>query len=241
MIDKETSEIILGTMLEKRANKVCVDCDNTPVECASVNNGCFICSDCAAIHSTLGDSVSKLQSLTETWTLPQLRVMSSGGNSALKEFMSHFAFPDNSIPHVYRTVALSYYRMYLKAVANGKPLLCPRPTPEEGVLVGHVQRKKKVSLLKKVVSSSKDIGQKISEIKESKSFQSAQHSTSAFIDRMKQGISKATDKTLEWAGSRSVRRFKERTVEAYGFMAKKTKDAFEGVKGYTKSFDDQRR
>ena len=87
---KETREARVRLQkLQKRskANAICVDCDKVRPNWASVTIGCFLCTDCAAIHRGLGTHLSFVRSVSlDEWTLGQVERMEAWGNENVKRY-----------------------------------------------------------------------------------------------------------------------------------------------------------
>jgi ADP-ribosylation factor GTPase-activating protein 1 len=65
---------------------------------ASVNNGSFICMNCAAIHRSLGVNFSFVRSLSmDSWNEKQLKMMSLGGNKNLSEYFQFYELNEESV------------------------------------------------------------------------------------------------------------------------------------------------
>ena len=93
------------------SNQVCFDCFQALPEFASMNNGIYLCSNCAGLHRTLGAVTSNVKSLTlDTWTIKQLSVMALGGNQNLREYFDFFDLNELSAHKRYNTRAAQYYR-----------------------------------------------------------------------------------------------------------------------------------
>ena len=83
---------------------------------ASINNGAYICVNCASVHRGLGNA--EVKSLTlDIWSELQLRIMILGGNKRLKEFFAEFDLLDEVPQNRYKTNASDFYRRQLKAEA----------------------------------------------------------------------------------------------------------------------------
>ena len=75
-------------MVETPENNKCFDCNSENPQWASVNNGCFICMDCAASHRSMGSHASFVRNISmDTWNEKQMRMMALGGNKSLKVFL----------------------------------------------------------------------------------------------------------------------------------------------------------
>ena len=69
MNDNTVSDLVFKQLLTDEANKNCFDCGSASPQWASVNNGLFICMNCAGIHRGFGTHVSQVRSLQmDNWT-----------------------------------------------------------------------------------------------------------------------------------------------------------------------------
>lgn len=112
----------LFNLLKEKENKVCFDCGNALPKWASINNGIFICLNCAGQHRGLGVQISFVRSVSmDSWEKKNIEIMKVGGNKRLKEVMQEFGIPlDMKIETKYKLKALDYYRQLLKAEAFGE-------------------------------------------------------------------------------------------------------------------------
>ena len=112
----------LFNLLKEKENKVCFDCGNALPKWASINNGIFICLNCAGQHRGLGVQISFVRSVSmDSWEKKHIEIMKVGGNKRLKEVMQEFGIPlDMKIETKYKLKALDYYRQLLKAEAFGE-------------------------------------------------------------------------------------------------------------------------
>jgi ADP-ribosylation factor GTPase-activating protein 1 len=116
-------------LLQDKANTICFDCSKTPASWASVNNGIYLCLNCAGLHRGYGVNCSYIRSITiDTWNETQLKFMKLGGNKRLEDLLKVFEVPKSTDPeHLYRSKLLDYHRSQLKSeVSNGKILIPPR-------------------------------------------------------------------------------------------------------------------
>lgn len=82
------SDLVFKQLQLEPANAECFDCAQPQPQWASVNNGTFICMNCAALHRSMGFHASIVRSLSmDTWDMNQLKQMALGGNKKLKEFL----------------------------------------------------------------------------------------------------------------------------------------------------------
>ena len=82
-----------------KGNNKCIDCDGPNPKWASVNNGCFICINCAGNHRSMGVHISFVRSITmDSWSKVQLKRIQYGGNAKLKSFWKEQKFPKGLTP-----------------------------------------------------------------------------------------------------------------------------------------------
>lgn len=126
------TEYVMDKLKEDTSNNYCFDCNSLDSDWASVNNGIFLCLNCAGHHRGLGVHISFVRSIKiDIWQEKQLKLMHYGGNSALKDFLCNYALPSKNID-IYKTKALDYYRKMLNAKAEGLEFNIEPPNPEAG-------------------------------------------------------------------------------------------------------------
>ena len=113
---------ILEKKLKEELNNYCVECGNEDPEYISINNGVFICSECARNHFNFPKNISKIvKNNIKSLTLEEIQFLLCGGNRALLDFINN-DFPKLSEfpPYIlYRTQAMVYYRQNLNYLING--------------------------------------------------------------------------------------------------------------------------
>ena len=65
-------------------NKICFDCGGPFPTYVSINNGVFICLNCAINHSKLGYNISFIHKVSSPWDPYLLSYAVRGGNSRFK-------------------------------------------------------------------------------------------------------------------------------------------------------------
>ncbi len=83
--DRKIKEIVKDT-----SNSLCIDCNESSPEFISLNNGIFICANCAKIHQKFPPRVSKLlkNNLTQL-SLKEIQFLYYGGNKKLIEYINY--------------------------------------------------------------------------------------------------------------------------------------------------------
>lgn len=105
-------------LLEDPENKKCFDCGTIynlgkcPALWASVNNGVFVCMNCASIHRGFGVDYSYMRSITiDSWNDSQIALLESGGNSRLFSFLKGNKMPSSIDQEgLYKSKIMDYYR-----------------------------------------------------------------------------------------------------------------------------------
>ena len=122
-MDNTIAEIVFKQLKTIEENTKCFDCGKIfiailiPIsfmsvgqdhpQWASVNNGIFICMNCAGVHRSLGTDNSFVRSLNiDAWNDKQLKFMSVGGNKQLKEHLEQYGLADDTIQSKYERVAV---------------------------------------------------------------------------------------------------------------------------------------
>lgn len=112
----------------------------------SVNNGVFLCADCARVHlSVLKPDVSVIIPIdSDSLTVEHVGLLEAGGNDKFAQFISTFDFLDfiakeelkkdgNTVQEVvYGSVAGKYWREKLHVIRNRLPFDKDPPSLEDG-------------------------------------------------------------------------------------------------------------
>ena len=113
---------MIEEQLNDELNNYCVECGNENPEYISINNGIFICVECAQNHFKFPKDISTIiNNNIKSLTLNEIQPLLCGGNRALLDFINN-EFPKLSEfpPHIlYRTQAMIYYRQNLQYLING--------------------------------------------------------------------------------------------------------------------------
>ncbi len=109
---KEANKKIIEEFSEMKGNNVCFDCNKSPADWASINNGIFLCIDCSIIHKKFGYNISFIKSATlDNWSGAQINLMKEGGNEKLKQFLiSHSIYRKVDSKTLYFSKIMTYYR-----------------------------------------------------------------------------------------------------------------------------------
>jgi ribosomal protein L37AE/L43A len=102
---------------KQKANQNCADCNLPMPKFVSINNGIFICSNCAKIHQNLGYNISFIRSVEDDFFDPYLTsFLDLGGNSNFLLNLGIFNINVKTpIEIKYKTRACEYYRILLKS------------------------------------------------------------------------------------------------------------------------------
>lgn len=176
----------------------------------------FLCENCAEAHKNLGVNISFIRSLEfDSWSVKQLKLLSAGGNSKLREFFGFYCIPpDLPIANKYMLVAAEYYKEKLLATSQGMPYTKPPPTLEEGLRpiefaldndapsAPEVPKKSRFgSFLSSAVSMTKKAANKISEkakkVKASPTYQTVSAKAKSTLNTVGHGLQAGADWTVE--------------------------------------------
>ena len=115
-------ESLISQIRKDKMNTICFDCGAENPIFVSINNGIFLCNQCASVHMSFPKGVSiiennDLYSLSEN----ELKFLAEGGNTSLNDFiLDEFPKLENySQKLLYKTRAMDYYRKRLHYYVNG--------------------------------------------------------------------------------------------------------------------------
>ena len=105
-------------------NSKCFDCKSTPANWFCVNNGIFLCAQCAGEHRGYGSVISRIKSLIlDKFNEYEIAVVKNGGNLKLAELLKEYGIEDFSNINrliVFSSKLLEYYRNCIYNQLNAK-------------------------------------------------------------------------------------------------------------------------
>ena len=109
-------------LLKEAKNNECFECSSSFPKYISLNNGIFICKDCAKNHLNFPKEISDIiKNDLNNLTLKNIQYLCCGGNRKLAEFIN-MEYPNLkklSPNYFYQTYAMDYYRKYLIYLIEG--------------------------------------------------------------------------------------------------------------------------
>ena len=108
--------------IKDELNNYCVECGEGEPDYISINNGIFLCGDCAKNHLKLPKGISKIKKNNiKSLTLNEIQYLLCGGNRSLLNFIynEYPKLAELSPNFLYRTQAMIYYRQYLQCLIDG--------------------------------------------------------------------------------------------------------------------------
>ena len=115
---------LIQTIYNDKMNSFCFDCGAKNVSFVSINNGIFLCNECATVHMSFPQEISIIEN-SDLYSLTELalKYLAFGGNSRLNDFiLEEFPKLENySQKLLYKTRAMDYYRKRLNYFVNGGP------------------------------------------------------------------------------------------------------------------------
>lgn len=107
-------------LLPSQDNSRCFDCGHSHPSWVSVNNGIFLCLNCAGIHRGFGVQISFVRSLLmDKLSSKQMSLLRNGGNKKLYEFFKKYDLIYEPIQKRYHTRAAQFYRERLEQFNEG--------------------------------------------------------------------------------------------------------------------------
>ena len=126
------------------SNQHCVDCSAPNPQFTSVNNGVFLCENCANAHKALGGNISLVKSLTnDQFTQDEVNLLRIGGNFRFIALISEYGISsEQNKEFKYHLKIADYYRKLLAAELNKvnnpnefEQLQNNKPSAEEGLKI----------------------------------------------------------------------------------------------------------
>ena len=113
---------LISKINNDKMNSICFDCGEEHPTFVSINNGIFLCNQCATIHMSFPQGISSIENnnlnaLSEN----ELKYLAQGGNTHLNDFiLDEFPKLENySQKLLYKTRGMDYYRKRLDFYVNG--------------------------------------------------------------------------------------------------------------------------
>ena len=137
MVSSEIKNNFLQRLMKYEDNRICVDCESDITCYTNVSFGSFICERCFLIHLSL-DLPENLKHFDDSYEIEDLLKLSSGGNTASKEFFSIYDLQLKAISFKYISNCAEYYKSLIQALSRneqfGRPLL-DKPTGREPSII----------------------------------------------------------------------------------------------------------
>lgn len=233
----ESSDEIFKQLFEKPENTVCFHCQAQPVTSGSAAYGIFLCSECADTLSSV--PFTTVKALDSEWTDEDLKLIKTGGNQTLSQFLEQFTFPDTSLIYKFKTKAGAYYRDMLATYARGEECVVAPPEREEGITLYEPPEEEEKSGVKekiysKVVSAGQDIKGKVMSTGQDIKSKFEELASNQHVKDIEDKYTTMVAKGKEWAENPGVQKIKEKTAEAYSYVATKTKEAIDAVSSHPK-------
>ena len=115
-------EALLSQINNDKMNSICFDCGAENPLFISINNGIFLCNQCATVHTSFPPGISTIEcndlsSLSEK----ELKFLAYGGNTRLNDFIldEYPKLENYSQKLLYKTRGMDYYRKRLNYYVNG--------------------------------------------------------------------------------------------------------------------------
>ena len=113
---------LINEIYKDKMNSICFDCGVENPVFVSINNGIFLCDQCATVHMSFPQGISIIEN-NDLYALSenQLKFLSFGGNTRLNDFiLDEFPKLENySQKLLYKTRGMDYYRKRLYYFVNG--------------------------------------------------------------------------------------------------------------------------
>ena len=113
---------LISQINKDKMNSICFDCGAENPVFVSINNGIFLCEQCATVHMSFPQGVSIIEN-NDLYALSEneLQYLALGGNTRLNDFiLDEFPKLENySQKLLYKTRGMDYYRKRLNFFVNG--------------------------------------------------------------------------------------------------------------------------
>jgi ADP-ribosylation factor GTPase-activating protein 2/3 len=115
-------DALINQIYSDKMNSICFDCGNENPVFVSINNGIFLCDQCATVHMSFPQGISIIEN-NDLYALSEndLKFLALGGNTRLNDFiLDEFPKLENYAQKLlYKTRGLDYYRKRLYYYVNG--------------------------------------------------------------------------------------------------------------------------
>ena len=202
-------------------NSNCFDCGASNPKWTSLNNGIFLCLNCARKHHQYDPLITRIRSLqTDHFTEEDLVFLMKGGNHKLKLFLAEYDIvPDSPFELKYFSRAASYYRKNLEnevyKVTKDQyiPSLLIKPDINVGTQLLEITKNpdiKSGTLIEKIGDAAKYVGKGLGDMNIGEKLKSA---GSTVYDYAKSGGSYIAGKTQEAYNSEFVQNITKKAGE----------------------------